>query len=415
MITGLLSWALGRTADEIKRRVLSPDLVKRLDHIVSQWAKSVSDVAYIHPNALCPSTISAVDYQEDSPKLLHVRETLTNGGIPVEKAWFEALFEQWKFIKTYHKNKGDEAQAFFDLSEGQAAKHLAQLAKNIHDECTRETRIFNPHVVSSLDTLVKGINNINEQMQAASFPSEIGSEAKLNYRTEIPILDVPPLAKQLAQRKTAVVELYNKLSQVTWTAIHGEVGCGKTQLAVLLTHKFEKCSAWLSLRDCKTGIEAGSKLDAMCLLTTGNECIGHRRVFYRNACRALGKNTLIVIDDLVRLEGNDELSRRLALFSEACNSEGVSLLSTSNYQLPTQLLTQIGDSIVFECAVPPLDDGAIKELFSAHGAPQNLLTEEVISFFKSLGRNNATLIAALARHLKTKCWVAVYFYVCVVS
>ena len=177
MTTGILSWVLGRAADEISRRVLAPDLEKRLTQVVSQWAKSVSEVAFIHPNAFFPSLASAIDYEEDFPRLLRVRETISTGKLPTEEAWFDALAEQWKTIRLYHENEGEEAQAFFNLPEDHAREHLIHLAKSIHDECTRDTRLFNPYVASCLNELTEEVRGISERIPEASLPSEIGGEA----------------------------------------------------------------------------------------------------------------------------------------------------------------------------------------------------------------------------------------------
>jgi len=409
VLTALVSWALGYTASKLADKVIDGDLERRLRVVISKWADSVKGIAYIDPDALFSCSIEAELDAEQAPELLRIRKLLEEGQLPSEEKWCSAFIERWRIIKARHKEMGEKAQEFFCLSEEKATEHLRVLATRVHHECTKEAGVFNPHVVASLRSLREEVGLIGREigqvlrLQGMAAGGEL--ETHFTYRADIPVLDIPPQVTHLASREATTTTIYEALRKLAWVAVRGESGCGKTQLGILVAQRAERCAGWLSLRDCQEPDTAGSQFDAVCRVKAGTSYGTSRSELYRKACEELGAGTLLVIDDLPRLDGNDSLSRRLALFCKACASSGVTLLSLSNYELPTQLMAQIGSDRAVDLPVPELIPDEVKELFLAHGAPDEKLTDVFVSFFSTLSRGNATLLAALARHLEVKGWV----------
>jgi len=258
---------------------------------------------------------------------------------------------------------------------------------------------------SQRERLIDSAARMEERVDSAAVLQNVaqkyGGGAELASSEYMPMVDMPQLVERASMRNETIGELLKAVGKYVWTAINGECGCGKTQLAVLLAMKHNKLGGWLGLRDYK---EAGVKLDAACTVWSGRALGTNRRDFYSAVCKHFAPGSMLIIDDMPKLDGSDELSARLALLGEACRANNIKLVSTSNFELPTQLMAQIGSASVANIGVPPFNNADAKGLFEAYGAPVHILTDACISFFVVLARHNATLLAAMARYLESRNW-----------
>lgn len=187
-----------------------------------------------------------------------------------------------------------------------------------------------------------------------------------------------------------------------WLAIHGSAGVGKTQLALLLTRREGKCRAWVRFRDLEPPQSYAHAIRA-CEVLSG--CIfdsGQKR-FFEQVCSALGKGSLLVLDDLPRLIGSEEFSDFLIQLALASRDAGVQIISSSHWPLPSRVSEALGESVL-NVQSPPLDDTEAREILTAYGAPQDKLNDKFVRYLNSLTSQHPALLSAAARFLAQKRW-----------
>ncbi len=127
-----------------------------------------------------------------------------------------------------------------------------------------------------------------------------------------------------------------------------------------------------------------------------------RSHWYEEAIRTLKAGSLLVLDDLPLLAGDDSLSQRLLLLVRTCEKYGVKLISTSPYPLPLRSAQTFPASLLITCSCPMFTVAETSDLLDASGAPEALLVES--QFIHSLGLGHPLIIAELVEYLRTKGW-----------
>lgn len=230
-----------------------------------------------------------------------------------------------------------------------------------------------------------------------------GVLATLQYSYSKPVLDVPPLVDQRSERTETVQHLLEACQTQVWVALTGSTGCGKTQLAILLAHALNTMCIWLSLRDLSVA-EAGQKLDAACESIIGSPAPAERTQWFRSVCAALAPGAGIILDDLPRCRGNDELATRLSLLVQTCADAGIHMITTSAHPLPSQLRATLNAALLYELQTPLFTNAEAADLFRAYGAPEQELQPAMVSFLNSVAQQHPTLLAAMAHYLEGQGW-----------
>lgn len=120
-----IGWLCGKLADKALRYLVADkDLASKLDKAVTKWADSLSEDKYINPNTLFVS----VDHDAENvrPKHYQLQQMLVDGELPSQELLLEVFIESWRHVR----DNITEPQAFFTLSEEQAAKELQNLARD---------------------------------------------------------------------------------------------------------------------------------------------------------------------------------------------------------------------------------------------------------------------------------------------
>lgn len=215
--------------------------------------------------------------------------------------------------------------------------------------------------------------------------SEQGIDAPIKYTVTTLILDVPSSVKHLSPRAETVNTLAGLFSNHTWLAIHGSVGTGKKQLAILVVRACGVTPPWLRLRG----------------LTTEQACV---RLDTAWDAFMASPSQMIVLYDIPRLSSGDELFERLLLLANTCRDKGIRLLSTSSYELPLSLRESLDERALYVMEIPLLSNQEASEILRAYGAPDTLLTPEPVNFFNALVKGNPSLLSAVARYLCQRRW-----------
>jgi len=219
----------------------------------------------------------------------------------------------------------------------------------------------------------------------------------------VPDLGIPPLTSHLSARRATIEGLAPRVMGHAWTALHGGVGSGKTQLVSLLMRDLSGPCRWIRMRDL-TPEQACDRLDVACAALAGSAIERERCAWYDRLCRQLGRDTCIVLDDLPRLMHGDDLAERLLALARSCHDHGVRLVSLSAHPLPVSVRESLGDDVCVSMPIPVLLDGEVTDVLRSFGAPAALLKEGPASFFNGLARSNPLLLTAIARFLACQGW-----------
>lgn len=249
----------------------------------------------------------------------------------------------------------------------------------------------------------------NHSQAIASLQERTGSlekfQAELVFAGIQPLILVPPLTKSASRRQESVDSLVVMARQHTWTAMHGPSGTGKTQLAILISQKLGRCSAWVRLSSLaeREGFNLLA-LERSLELASGCPTRSNRQEWYEIICNRFGEGALIVLDDVSKLSATDLLSESVNLLCQACRRHHIYLLTTSPYPPQRSVIELLDRDIVLSIKVPPLSDKETGEILIAHGAPQEFLRSKRLSFINLICRQHPTLVVAAAQYLRDKGW-----------
>lgn len=258
--------------------------------------------------------------------------------------------------------------------------------------------------------LEEGLADTNATMQqiqdkVATAIGGLDITSTIDFVVAHPILEPPLLVSQLSRRVDAVKKLSGQLQQHTWLSIQGGAGTGKTQLAILLSENFGNCRAWVRFRDLNPSQSYARLVKTYEILTrlpTDSEGIDWLKI----VSKLQNSNSVIVLDDLPRLYGDEELSECLVALALACRAHGVRIISTSHWSLAQRVKDVLPKGLFISVESPPLSEDEVEEILTIYGAPKNLLNQKFIRFLNDLARRHPALLAATARFLNQRKWKA---------
>lgn len=270
-------------------------------------------------------------------------------------------------------------------------------------------------------TIEQGLSQVNEEisfinLQLQRLAREQGVEKQsISYPVDPPPpnLDFPSLAANLSSREETVNRLIEIFNNHTWLAIHGSKYCGKTHLAVLLAQKLlaqglgsRYACIQLSVQTDEQMIEqACEELDKVCRALVKPPPQINYSDWYRQSCKQLGNQAIIVLDDLPRFLRNDQLWKRLIPLAKACQAHGVLLLSTSPYPLPSGFPSFLGTQLLYTIESPSFKDSEAAEILQAYGAPLSIVTSEsVMEYINALAKRHPLRLEAIAQYLQQQNW-----------
>lgn len=224
-----------------------------------------------------------------------------------------------------------------------------------------------------------------------------------NFMNAIPDTSVPDVALHKSVRSDVVRELRATLSSHAWTAIVGPAGVGKTQLATLVSRSISTPAVWIRLRNLNER-EARGRIESVLrlfALPTHGETLSS---WLERVCQRLQPQSLIVLDDLLLLDGEDAVSEIILHLTKIGMNSGTRILSTSHHELSSKVKSKVGTIRISETPCPALCDAEVKEMLESSGAPADILTPERVSFLNTIGRQHPTLVVAAVEYLQKCSW-----------
>jgi CHAT domain-containing protein len=122
----------------------------------------------------------------------------------------------------------------------------------------------------------------------------------------------PPMVEKCSKREKTVERIQTELGERRWYAVHGAIGTGKTHLAGLLARSHTGRCLWLRLRD-RTPAEALSMTDSVLGQVQRRQLGQSKASWYADCLTTLGEDAVLVLDDVPRTSGREEIDDSLNL------------------------------------------------------------------------------------------------------
>lgn len=239
-----------------------------------------------------------------------------------------------------------------------------------------------------------------EDHLAKQYSGDFGS-VSAQYSLASTDLSLPPLVNRLSPRTRAVGELSSVIAQHVWTAIYGDIGSGKSNLANLIARSHRQEVAWIDLRGVNDQAQAVFRLDMALATLSGTSLQANIKTFYAQVFSSLSPNLLIVLDDVPKLDSGP-LTLRLSTLIEHASLRGIKVLSTSPFCLSQELNDTLSRDDFAEVPAPLLTDVETEDVLRAYGMPEDKLRH--VAFLNNVARRNPTLLTAVARYLSKADW-----------
>ena len=216
---GLIGWACGKLCDRVLTRLVSDTkLTRAVNKAVAQWAGSLTDDQYVHPNTLF-STVDHSTAMNERPEYCALQVELLNSKLPSKEMWHGAFMESWHWVRD-------------NVVEPQASMELKALAEVTHAVCVKHEPVFRTAVIDKLDDIVSRLDEIGEYFRTIlSAEADKGMAKPLWPKFSLPFGGAK-VSEPFAGRREELGELTEAMgADKTIAAVVGMVGQGKSCLA----------------------------------------------------------------------------------------------------------------------------------------------------------------------------------------
>jgi hypothetical protein len=253
-----------------------------------------------------------------------------------------------------------------------------------------------------LDELEANVTDIGGKVEALFLSSTSGERVEL----ALPVTDLtlPQPVARLSRRSQTAERLRHQMRECGWLALRGGPDTGKSQLALQLALGHGACRGWVRLHHALPGPAAARHLDAALAAMGGQAPQSGSGTRADGPLATLGAGSLIVLDDVPRLAGDDPLAERLARLGLDAQAARVQIVSTSQFEFPARLRGQFGSGWMWDQPAPPFTDAEAGDLLRAHGASEAFLTAQRLTFLNRLATGHPLLLAAVAEFLARRGW-----------
>lgn len=228
------------------------------------------------------------------------------------------------------------------------------------------------------------------------------SDATFEYKlTRVPV-HLPEAIKNGTLREEKVGSLLHLFNAHTWVNLQGINGTGKTQLAILLARKSTK-AYWLDLRYFhRESHNAFLVVDAFLEIISGCPFENRRDSWLKDVFQKIEPGTILTLNDLPDVRTNVELTDNISTLIRIARQFGCKILTTSNYNIPRNLIQTLEPNTFFEYHDLTFTDDEIIEFLV-----NNDIHEDIAKYFNLLvavTNRNPQLISSAIFHLKSVNW-----------
>ncbi|WP_405266290.1 hypothetical protein [Cellulophaga sp. Ld12] len=226
--------------------------------------------------------------------------------------------------------------------------------------------------------------------------------AVFKYNQQYISVGLPPTLKKGSLRQSKVEELVGLYKDLEYISFQGINGTGKSQLAALVANKFESCF-WLELRPYLDDIKKVEIFfESFLSIISGVPIQNNKGVWLKMVIEKIPSKTIIVLNDLPRLEQGSILANMLADFVNGISKSSIRLLSTTNYKWTNYFIDLIDGDNCYQYYDFDFTDEEIEEYLSLNGANSEILS--FTSLIAAFSKRNPTLLSAIVKHFKSIDW-----------
>lgn len=354
-------------------------------------------------------------------------------GADFNSVYIETLYQ---LISTKNKNKGvvklfelDEVKQAFkneiyqnnnwafnvtldsNLHTNPNLRKLKKINLNLNDEIKEFQLEFKkvinttrePKEIENSATLSKIKNEVSELIDTKRLNEKFKTEVEIDSQIIFSKSEVQLISDHISQREKLVESFLGQFKVVSWVAINGGISTGKTQLSVLLTQEVDVQKFWINLRELSSAnflFKIFSDLSSFLSVPIENEL----DKWQSKILDKIEKQTFIVLDDLPKLNNRSQSFNRFVAFIKASKTRNVTILSTSNFALPTQIKDSLKDGYIFETTIPNFNISEVFEILLTYD-----IGEEKANGFKtlihSLSSGHPVIIKAICEYLLQRKWI----------
>lgn len=277
-------------------------------------------------------------------------------------------------------------------------------------------------IVGGIDTLQtiasRTEEKVNTIQQVVTSLFEPGKDLPTVEPLQMPQPDMPPYPPHFdAPRQMLINQLSSELGEITWLALIGAAGMGKTQLARALRDLLQpQQTVWISLREFNKSEEGASKVIGLHLTRWLTELTSKRDYitkYYEGAldvitlsaliAQQLKAGALVIIDDIPDFTNEGRLYSWLVALGKELKGSGSLLLTTGQYDLPSRAQEVMAGSVrIFK--VPPMEKDDILAVLKSANAPPNVQQEGVLALLTTVTNGHPTLVSATIQWLYKQHW-----------
>lgn len=269
-----------------------------------------------------------------------------------------------------------------------------------------EDRVVNVEsAVSELRAISSGSDAMIETLARQQ-----GISAAMEHVAMRPVIEEPPLAAQVSPRHQTVETMQRELRAAGWLALHGVSGIGKSYLALVVAREASRRRVWIRFRDLAVA-QAAIRLDAAMAQVSGAPELDTSSpggwtaaADPRAALAELGRGAVVVLDDMPRYREGDDLAERLISLVRAAEREGVLVITTSPFPVPSAVVDLVGGDRVASLPAPPFSIEEVLDVLVASGAPDRWKEHGLVQLIHTVTRGHPTLIRACMRDLASRGW-----------
>lgn len=390
----ILTWAFSWSANKLLTYALNEitdkkELEKKLNEETQKWAKE------LNPKLEYPDAIFSInENSKNKPERQKLTKNLERGIIPKEKIWKNALLESFKETK---ETQGENAHTFFKKEEKQVEKDINKLAKILFHTCIENDNLFKRNIFNNINLLDKEIKDVSYLIKEVNNKVNIINKTygtELNFKKEkINKNKVPNILERISKRKEKVEELIDRFSINNWISIYGGISTGKTQLSLLIVRKINKKIIWIKLKEIPEENHLQEiKEKIIKQILNKKRKIKNKKI----------NNTIIVIEDLKKIDPKSEICELLIEIGKLCIENSIWLITTSNHILPTTIINEFENKI-YNYNLPLLNKKEIIEILEIYECREKNI-QELLKIIILATNGHPPLVLAICQYLKAKEW-----------
>lgn len=253
--------------------------------------------------------------------------------------------------------------------------------------------------ILNVDNLNMHISAMDQQFVNSLFSNN--PKVSIHYQGRTLNTNIPPHSFIKTSRTHIVQSFIEILKTTPICHIHGSVGIGKTQLALLIAESSKRTTYWFRLREYTENTQLVDNILQTIASLADIQPSSSQNSWLEIALQKLS-GSLFVFDDLLKFQYNSGIAELISSICIIALKHNLRLIITSNFEPPFRLKKELGSQYQVILA-PSFTDTEIIELFMEHGASNTFLSQYMNLIIFATNRHPMFLMAMIS-YLKQCDW-----------